>query len=283
MRTPLPLSPAALQGDLGQALAEVEGVEGDWAAWREGWALAAMGRYGGALTALDSCNEPLPSAAAAVTRASILRQVALHAEASVADAAARAALDHAPSGPQRAELAAAVAIGEVADAVGLGDDDRLAGRLEAATAAVAATTSWRQRLRLGWVTGEVAMVERRWNQAADAFTAAAGLAGEAGAVRHHAKSMVFVAAASSSAGDRANAGLLAAEALRSATIVGADPIRWPAALVLAGVRAAEDQTEEATGLLDEATTILGRLLDSLPEQYRPAAARRSALLSGLSP
>lgn len=281
--TPLPLSAAALRGDLRRALDEVVAEGGEWAAWRHGWVLTAMGRYGDALTVLERTGTGLAAAAAAVTRASLLRQVALHVEAGVADDVAAHELLAGPQGEIADELRAAAAIGHVADAVGLGEIDRLPSLLDDAVTAVAATTSWRQGIRLQWVVGEVAMAGSRWQEALSAFTDAARLANAAGAARHHAKSLLFVAAASAAAGDCDNAALLAAEALRSASLVGADPIRWPAALVLAGARDAQGESQEAAAMLETATATLGSLLITLPEPLRASATTRTSLLSGLSP
>lgn len=146
--------PAALRGNLGVALAQAQPAPGPGGAWRRGWVLTAMGRFGPAweeLAGAGAVDEPY-GAAAAVTRGALLRQVGLHRRAEEEDAAVAA------SAPAGTEIAAAALIGLVADHVGQqADPAELDRRLAVAGRAVAATASPRQRIRIAWAAGEVAM------------------------------------------------------------------------------------------------------------------------------
>lgn len=253
---------AALRGDLTAALAVADD------GWPRGWGLAAMGRYGEALTALEAVIAAADAAdwrmraAAHVTRASVLRQVGLHARAAHDDGSA-ALLD--PESP-------APLIGLVADGVGLGAGD-LQARLAAATA-VRPVAGWRQAVRLAWVTGEVALVEGDLRTAAAAFDDGLTRATQVRARRHAAKSLLFRAAVHGAEGAADAATAMAGKAAAEAAACGAAPLVWPALLVAADASPPGPGTQ---ALLSRAGAVLGQSLAGLPEPLRGeaySAARR---------
>jgi len=194
--------PAAAVGVLEQAvvLAQSQGLgtEVAEAAWLLGVALGAGGRYGGALTVLSSlvasgseqgaspeCR--LFAALSGSTVASIHRQLGRHAVAREADLAALALTDG--SG----EAGFDALLGLVSDAIGLDEGDQAVERLAQAAAALPAGDEqwWRQRVRCGWTTAEVALLEGRTDDAAAHAAAAVQRAEDAAAPRHVAKGLLL--------------------------------------------------------------------------------------------
>lgn len=269
----------ALSGRLERALASLDGQTGPSTAWKRAWLLTAAGRYG---EALDACAEamqgpPLLQASARMTEAMLYRQVSLHDRAEAADAEA---LDLLQRGRIRsAPVRAAIRIGQVADAVGQGADAAtLSRRLRVASSAVTAAGSWRQGVRLTWVKGEVFMVREAYSAATRIFAVGGKIANDQGARRHHAKSLIFLAAARAAARDHDEARRLAQRGLQLAARCGASPLVWPAELILAEVEPARAQAH-----LDRARQFAGGVIDTLPEELRAEALERppaSWLLGG---
>jgi hypothetical protein len=130
-------------------------------------------------------------------------------------------------------------LGLAADAVGLGDATVAAGNLAAAEEIAADRLDWwRQRVRLGWVHAEIALLEGRPGDASEAAGGAVDLAEQSGAPRHVAKGLLFQGVALVEDGrlDAAAAtlrrGALLAESL------GTLPLVWPARAVLDAARRA---------------------------------------------
>lgn len=160
------------------------------AVWLRSYVAAAQGDFARAdRLAREILDTPPASAAskarAAATLGSVLRQRDRHAEARVVE---EKVLPRAPSSELRAHLL----IGLAADAVGLGDlaevDDTLrrvprAGR------------DWRVRVRLAWVRCERELLVGRPGAAVRHARDAADLAARHRAVRHVAKSHLFLGAA----------------------------------------------------------------------------------------
>lgn len=260
----------ALSGRVERALAALEGRDGPAVAWRRAWLLTAAGRYGDALVAIGETMEgtPVLQASGHMTRAMLYRQVSLHQRAEDADAEALAILSRTRT--RSPSVRAAIRVGQVADAVGLGcDDGVLARRVKVAAGAVTSAGSWRQQVRLTWVRGEVAMVRESYRDAANAFGAGAKIAHDQGARRHEAKSLIFLAAAGAARGQTAEAKRLASRGLQLAARCGAAPLVWPAELILAEV-----DTDAADAHLNRARQVAGGLLDSLPEDLRRDALAR---------
>lgn len=207
----------ALSGRLERALVGLEGDQGTTAAWKRAWMLTALGQYGQALEACEQAKEGPPTlqACGLMTEAMLYRQVALHQRAEDADAAALGVLRKARVRPP--SVRAAIRIGQVADAVGLGMDQIvLLRRLQIAAAAASAAGSWRQGVRLTWVRGEVLMARGAYTRASRVFAAGARIASNQGARRHHAKSLIFLAASRAASKDAAEARHMAERGLHLA-------------------------------------------------------------------
>lgn len=175
------------------AQSQGRGAEVAAAAWLLGVALAAGGRYGGALTVLSPLAESggaagapperrLFAALAGATIASVHRQLGRHGVAREADRGALSLTDG------TGEAAFDALLGLASGAVGLDDGEEAAARLAAAAAGRARVGGgavgggavgggavgggavaggavpgdedrwWRQRVRLGWVAAEVSML-----------------------------------------------------------------------------------------------------------------------------
>lgn len=248
------LGEEAERGELAAALALPAG------SWRTGWILAAMGRYGEALALLEQAMAGPDRARALGTRASVYRQLALHELAERDDDAALAATaDDA--------VRAALLVGKVADALGLGLRDEWDERLTLGRAAVEAHGDWRQRVRLAWVAGETAMYSGDPEAAAPHFAEAVARAVEHRARRHEAKSHLFLAAAHAARDNPHAARGHGEAALALAQACGARPIVWAAALVLA------EQGDDDRLALARAT--LTAMFGGLPADVRQAALTRS--------
>lgn len=123
--------------------------------WRLGYLWMRLGRYDRAFRAWSTVVEAGLRSVVRSSRATALRELGLHERAQAEDRAAgtlaSTAFDH-----------ARVAVGLVADAVGLLDRDGAGARLRDARRAVSALdvsrAADRQRIRLGWVEAEVALL-----------------------------------------------------------------------------------------------------------------------------
>lgn len=153
------------------------------ACWLAGVCLGALGRYREAARWLDPARDPLAAAALA----SHLRQLGRHAEAEPLDELALAAATD-------PEARADALVGLVADAVGRRDAAAMTARLATARAALAGDPAWRARVRLDWVTAEVALCCDDPGTALAAGRAAHRLSRDTAAPRHAAKSALVVAA-----------------------------------------------------------------------------------------
>ena len=160
------------------------------ARWLRAYVAAARGDYSKAehLTRgiLRSSRAPIPlKARAAVTLGSVLRQKEKHAEARVVEGAA---LRRTRGDEFRAHLL----IGLAADAVGLGRLREVDANLRRVPRA---GRDWRVRVRLGWVRCERELLAERPAAAARHARAAAAVAARHRAVRHEAKSHLFLGSA----------------------------------------------------------------------------------------
>jgi len=250
-------------------LAQSQGLRAEMsaAAWLLGVSLGAAGRYGGALTVLSPLVESgsadeapaeqrLFGALAGSTIASIQRQLGRHAIAREADLAALDLTD------RTGEAAFDALVGLTSDAVGLDEGDDAATYLAEATALVPPGTDewWRQRVRLGWASAEVAMMEGRVEEAVAEAAAAVQRAENARAPRHVAKGLLLQGLAQVSLAADAAVGTLR----RSATFaesLGVLPLVWPSRALLGA-------------LLADGTTDAERA-----ESARSLAAARSAVLA----
>lgn len=264
------LGRVALSGRLVRALEALEGEDSPAVWWRRAWLLTAMGRYGEALAACEAALEgpPVVRASSRMAEGMLYRQVSLHDRAEEADALALEVL--ASTRTRSPSVRAAIRVGQVADAVGLEvDDATLSRRLKVAAAAVTAAGSWRQKVRLTWVRGEVHMLRGAPRQAARSFGQGARIAGDQGARRHEAKSLIFLAAACAARDEHGEARRIARRGLQLAARCGAMPLVWPAELILAEV-----DPDRAPHHLRRASEVAGALIDSLPDALAVQARQR---------
>jgi tetratricopeptide (TPR) repeat protein len=161
------------------------------------------------------------------------------------DPAGRALAGRDPAGPDPARLdpagqALADALtGLVADAVGRLDVATATERLAGAAAAATAAAGWRPRVRLAWVSAEVALLSDRPAAAARQAARALRLATAASAPRHVAKSLLFRGVAEHVLADPAAVRTLDLAA-RAAQDLGLLPLVWPARLVRSRILAVSD-------------------------------------------
>ncbi len=288
--------PATAVGALEQAvvLAQSQGLVTEMAAaaWLLGVALGAGGRYGAALTVLSPLVESgttdtapaerrLFAALAGSTIASIQRQLGRHAIAREADLSALDLTDG------TGDAAFDALLGLASDAVGLDEADEAAARLAQAAAILPGSSDewWRQRVRLGWATAEVALLEGRVEDAAAEAGAAVQRAEDARAPRHVSKGLLLLGLAQVSVGaDEAVATLR-----RSATFaesLGVLPLVWPSrallGALLADSTADADRAESARSLGAARSAVLA-IAGDLPPGVRAEWLGRpdiTALLEG---
>jgi len=260
--------------------------EASAATWLLGVSLGACGRYGQALAVLDPLADGdhagvaarrLFASLAASTGASVHRQLGRHEAARLLD---RRALE---IEPEAAEAVFDARLGLAADAVGLADLDTARAEAEVAAALVDSRPDWwRQRVRLGWVRAEVALLAGDPAEAERTGDGAVALAESSGAPRHVAKGLLFVGVAQIEQGRSAEA---AATLRRSATLadsLGCVPLVWPSRAVL-GALLQEAHPEESARNLAAARTAVLAIAQDLPEDLREGWLRRLdivALLEG---
>jgi tetratricopeptide (TPR) repeat protein len=251
------------------ATAEGLTAEAAGAGWLLGVCLASAGRYGGALEVLDplvagegSAESKVLSALAGATAASVHRQLGRHAVARGYD-------ERALEGSGGAgEAGFDALLGLAADAVGLGDAEVAAGRLAEATTVVGDRADWwRQRVRLGWVQAEVALLRGRAEEAAVSAHASVDLAEQSGAPRHVAKGLLFLGVAQVAAGQLTEAATVLRRAGLLAESLGTLPLQWPARAVL-GALLAEESPAESERALAAARRAVTAIADGLPEPLR---------------
>ncbi len=244
-------------------------AEAAGAGWLLGVCLSAAGRYGGALTVLEplvagqgSAEGRVLGALAATTVASVHRQLGRHAVAQGYD-------EHAlESSGGVGEAGFDALLGLSADAVGLGDGETAAARAAAAAHLVGDRPDWwRQRVRLGWVRAEVALLAGRPEEAVAAAREAVDGAEHAGAPRHVAKGLLFQGVAEVESGRPAEAATVLRRAGLLAESLGTLPLQWPARAVL-GALLAEEAPEESARALAGARRAVTAIADDLPEPLR---------------
>ncbi|MFN2523201.1 MAG: hypothetical protein ABR614_07820 [Mycobacteriales bacterium] len=259
------------------------------AAWLLGVALTAGGRYGGGLTVLsplvDAARLPrappeqrLFGALSSATIASVHRQLGRHAVARDADAAALALTDG------TGEAAFDAQVGLAADAVGLEDLDEAIERATAAAALVPERSDewWRQRVRLGWVQADIALLEGRAPEAAEAAQQAVDRAESARAPRHVAKGLLYLGIAQVSGDSMEQAALTLRRAATLAESLGTVPLVWPARALLGALLAEADPAESDRSLSAARSAVL-TIAGDLPPGVRAEWLARgdvTALLGG---
>jgi hypothetical protein len=251
------------------ATAEGLTAEAAGAGWLLGVCLSSAGRYGSALEVPDplvagdgSAESRVLGALASATVASVHRQLGRH---TVAQGYDEGALEGSGG---TGEAGFDALLGLAADAVGLGDAGTAAGRLdEASTLCGDRADWWRQRVRLGWVRAEVALLEGRPEDAFTAAHEAVDLAEHSGAPRHVTKGLLFQGVAQVEAGHLAEAAALLRRAGLLAESLGTLPLQWPARAVL-GALLAEENPDESERALVAARRAVTAIADDLPEPLR---------------
>jgi len=284
--------PAAAIGVLEQAVvlaqSQDRSAEVAAAAWLLGVALGAGGRYGAALTVLSPLVESgraagsppehrLFAALSSGTIASVHRQLGRHAVARDADVAALEL-----SGGI-GEAAFDANLGLAADAVGLEDLDEAVERATLAERLIPerADEWWRQRVRLGWVHADIALLEGRAAEAAVVASEAVDRAENARAPRHVAKGLLYLGLAQLS-GDDADAVQTLRRAATLAESLGTVPLVWPARALLGALLAENDVAESDRSLAAARSAVLA-IAGDLPPGVRTDFLGRpdiAALLGG---
>ncbi|MFD2422335.1 hypothetical protein [Amycolatopsis pigmentata] len=204
--------------------------------------LGAQGRYAAAaalLTELGRERDPVVAAHSLTTLASHRRQLGGHAAARPRDAAAlrlassvdlSADAGEDPDGLDARGALADALLGLAADSVGAG---RPAVARRFASAAAPHLTSWRTRVRAGWVAAEIEFVDGRPAAAVDPAETAFQLATAAGASRHVVKSGLVLAAALAETGAVDRARDLVSDAVGATEKYELRSLAWPACLLAA--------------------------------------------------
>ncbi|BBX27165.1 hypothetical protein [Mycolicibacterium alvei] len=223
--------------------------------WLRAVAAGGQGRYACALTELAEIvrspnSGPLVSLAHS-TRASFLRQLGGHVRARGADGQAWA---HRGDDD---EAAADAVVGLAADALGIGRFGVSARLLERARD-IDTPDGSRQRIRLSWVSAELAMVQGDGSAAVE--HARRGVAAATGyrSTRHAVKSEVVLAAALCSAGELDAAREVADAALPAAEKSGLIPLRWALACVLADIGSTTHDAAQISRIRDRSADTVRR-------------------------
>jgi tetratricopeptide (TPR) repeat protein len=256
------------------------------ARWLLGVCLAAAGRFGSALVALaplvqvgpdDPPERRLLGALGEASLASVHRQLGRHADARTHDELALAASGGAGEAGFDAHL------GLAADAVGLGEIDAARAGLAAAGDLTADRPEWwRQRVRLGWVQAEVALLLNNPEEAITTAATAVDLAEHSGAPRHVAKGLLFQGVAQVEAGRPDEAAGTLRRAGLLAESLSALPLLWPVRAVLGALLDGSDPAQSQAAL-SSARRAVGAIADDLPQDLREPWLARPDVAALLAP
>lgn len=216
------------------------------AQWLLGVCLGAAGQFGSAAKVLQAALE-LPDGAdsaarhyagqAACALAAVHRQVGRFAEAQAYDEWAGQV------SPADVRIQFNSHLGRAADAVGVHDRDvALTLLTEARRLCSEEPDWWRDRVRLGWVQGEVALLWDRPDDAVAALGRSVEESEHVGAPRHVAKSLSFLGVAQQGTGD-SNSLMTLGRAALLAESLGAWPLVWATRGLLASWLTASDPKE----------------------------------------
>lgn len=213
--------------------------------WLRAVAAGGQGRYASAradLAKLYRSAEPEGTLAHS-TQASFLRQLGWHTRARRWDGRALALAGSNPEGASDAF------IGLAADALGVGRFEASARALDRA-AALLTLSPPRLRVRLAWVSAELAMARGEGAAAVGHAEGAVEHAAALGSARHRVKSSVVLAAARCSAGDPDAARAVADAALEDALSLGMVPLQWALACLLTDIGSAGHSPQDMVVLRD---------------------------------
>jgi ATP/maltotriose-dependent transcriptional regulator MalT len=141
---------------------------------------------------------------------------------------------------------------------------------------------WRQRVRLGWVDAEVAMLKGEPSRAATLLAEAVQLAEVSGAPRHVAKTLLLLAVAQVQGGELEDAEGTLRRAATLAESLGALPTLWPSRALLGALLEERSPAEAAKSLASARSGVIA-IADDLPEGLRDVWLDRpdvAALLGG---
>lgn len=220
--------------------------------WLRAVAAGGQGRYAAATADLDDVARrgrgPLLSLAQS-TRASFLRQLGWHRLARVADGRAWALVAHRPDA---AEARADALVGLAADALGIGRFAVAQRLLERAAVDTDKSGVPRQRVRLEWVSAELAMVSGRGADSVAHAERARALVGDLGSPRHAVKTDVVYSAALCSAGRFDESRRVADAALERTQHFGLVPLTWALGCLLSDIGSAGHSPEAMAQVRDVA-------------------------------
>jgi hypothetical protein len=224
--------------------------------WLRAVAAGGQGRYGSAMADLTKLCRARPASPeeslAHSTRASFLRQLGWHDHARGWDGRAAAAAADDP------ESGADALIGLAADALGVGRFTASARALQRAADLVTESVSARLRVRLAWVSAELAMVSGQGDAVPHAERAVEHAA-TLGSARHTVKSQVVLAAALCSAGDVDASRQVADPTLDVTEQLGLIPLRWALACLLTDIGSQTRPAAEVIAIRDDsADTVRSR-------------------------
>ena len=261
----------ALESAFERAREEGRGAEATAAAWLLGVCLAAAGKFGGSLAVLEPLvaagesevpERRLFAALAAATSASVRRQLGQQDAARALDQAAYTFSEGAPEATFDALL------GLAADAVAVEDAataEQLVG--QARELASGHVDWWRQRVRLAWVEGELALLAGDAAAAEAVLMPAVQLAEASGAPRHVAKGLLLVAVAQVQGGRLAEAEGTLRRAATLAESLGALPTLWPSRALLGALLEETAPAESAKSLASARSGVIS-IADDLPDDLR---------------
>lgn len=211
--------------------------------WLRAVALGGQGHYGRArselrvarlLAGADCSLQSLTLS----TEASLLRQLGWHRNAARRDGAALALLNGVGSDTDSTAARCDALTGLAADALGVGRfalGHRLIERCdETLDAAGADQALWRQHIRRQWVGAELALGGGDARRAMEHARTAQELSDANPSVRHRVKSSLLVAACFAASDHLAEAHSEALEVVEQSGRYGLIPLRWAAAMLLAG-------------------------------------------------
>nr|WP_090345870.1 hypothetical protein [Mycolicibacterium malmesburyense]CRL78451.1 hypothetical protein CPGR_04693 [Mycolicibacterium malmesburyense] len=214
--------------------------------WLRAVAAGGQGRYASArvdLAELLRATGP-ERALAHSTEASFLRQLGWHARARRWDGRALALAG------SDVDAAADALIGLAADALGVGRFTAAARALDRASDLMPDSPPQRLRVRLCWVSAELAMARGEGADAVGHAQDAVDAAADLGSVRHEVKSSVVLAAARCSAGDLDGARATADAALDETQRFGMVPLQWALACLLADIGSIKHPAQDMMALRD---------------------------------
>jgi hypothetical protein len=224
--------------------------------WLRAVVAGGQGRYGSALADLAALSGSRRAdrwmSLAHSTRASFLRQLGWHTGARTWDGRALALAG------SDLEAGADALIGLAADALGVGRFAASARALQLAAGPVTNSGSARLRVRLAWVSAELAMASGQGSTAVQDAERAVEEAATLGSQRHTVKSQVVLAAALCSAGEAEASRQAADIALDVTDRLGMIPMRWALASLLVDIGSDHHSAEAVLTIRNECAATVRR-------------------------